>query len=96
MGVGDEYKRQGTTTLFAALDVITGRGKGGHYKGRRRREFLLFMNEVVADYADREIHAILDNLNTHKPKRDRCLNAHENVLFHFSPTHASWLNKVEI
>ncbi len=95
LGVGHEYKRHGTTTLFAALDVVTGQVKEGHYKRRRRREFLQFMNEVLTDYGHREIHVILDNLNTHKPKKDRWLAKHENVHFHFTPTHASWLNQVE-
>jgi transposase len=51
---------------------------------------------VIADYPDREIHVVLDNLKTHKPKRDRWLTRHKNVHFHFTPTHASWLNQVEI
>jgi transposase len=89
------YKRHGTTTLFAALEVATGLVKVGHYNRRRRREFLDFMNTIVADNAGREIHVILDNLNTHKPKRDRWLQRHPNVHFHFIPTYSSWLNLVE-
>lgn len=89
------YKRHGTTTLFAALDVATGAVKTGHYARRRRREFLDFMNDVVAENAGREIHVILDNLNTHKPKRDRWLKMHPNVHLHFTPTYSSWLNQVE-
>jgi transposase len=54
------------------------------------------MNDVVAAYADQEIHVILDNLNTHKPKNDRWLSRHKNVHFHFTPTSASWLNQMEI
>jgi transposase len=96
-GFSHEYKRHGTTTLFAALDTVTGLVKGGHYNRRRRREFLDFMNEVIADYDDdTEIHVVLDNLNTHKPKDDRWLRKHNNVHFHFTPTHASWLNQIEI
>src|ERR671918_59078 len=95
-GFAHEYKRRGTTTLFAALDVATGQIKARHSKRRRRGEFLGFMNEVVADHPDRQIHVILDNLRTHKPKRDQWLNRHKNVHFHFTPTHASWLNQVEI
>lgn len=90
------YKRHGTTTLFAALEVATGLVKTGHYKRRRRREFLDFMNEVIAQYPNKEIHVILDNLNTHKPKQDRWLKRHPHVHFHFTPTRASWLNQVEI
>jgi transposase len=90
------YKRHGTTTLFAALEVATGLVKTGHYTRRRRREFLDFMNEVVAQYPTRQIHVVLDNLNTHKPKRDLWLTRHPNVKLHFIPTYASWLNQVEI
>jgi len=96
-GFSHEYKRHGTSTLFAALEVATGLVKAGHYRRRRRREFLDFMNEVVRDYpADVELHVILDNLNTHKPKHDRWLARHPNVQFHFTPTHASWLNQIEV
>jgi len=94
-GFSHEYKRHGTTTLFAALEVATGLVRVGHYLRRRRREFLDFMNQTVAHYPDRELHVILDNLNTHKPKHDRWLVKHPNVHFHYTPTHASWLNQVE-
>jgi transposase len=89
------YKRNGTTTLFAALEVTTGLVKTAHYNRRRRREFLDFMNEIVAGHAGREIHVVLDNLNTHKPKNDVWLKRHPNVHFHFIPTYSSWLNQVE-
>jgi len=89
------YKRHGTTTLFAALDVLTGQVQTGHYARRRRREFLDFMNDIVATRPGKEIHVVLDNLNTHKPKQDRWLKAHPNVHLHFTPTYSSWLNQVE-
>ena len=95
-GFNHEYKRHGTTTLFAALEVATGMVKTGHYKHRKRREFLDFMNDVVTGYADQEIYVVLDNLNTHNPKHDRWLQRHKNVHFFYTPTHASWLNQVEI
>jgi len=95
-GFSHNYQRHGTTTLFAALEVATGLVKGGHYRRRRRVEFLHFMNRLVAQYRDRELHVILDNLNTHKPKEDRWLARHKNVHFHFIPTRASWLNQVEV
>ena len=95
-GFSHNYKRHGTTTLFAALEVATGLVRTGHYNRRRRREFLDFMNEVVAGYPGMELHVVLDNLNTHKPKRDMWLKRHPNVHFHFTPTNASWLNQVEI
>jgi transposase len=94
-GFAHEYKRHGTTTLFAALEVATGLVHSGHYRRRRRREFLDFMNELVAKYPDKELHVVLDNLNTHKPKEDRWLKTHPQVHFHFIPTHSSWLNQVE-
>ena len=96
-GFSHEYERHGTTTLFAALEVATGRVRAGHYNRKRRREFLDFMNSVVGGYPeDVELHVILDNLSTHKPKNDRWLARHPNVRFHFTPTHASWLNMIEV
>ena len=89
------YKRHGTTTLFAALVVVTGQVKAGHYARRRRREFLDFMNQIVSENPDQEIHVILDNLNTHKPERDRWLKLHPRVHMHYTPTYSSWLNQVE-
>src|ERR1700733_13266739 len=94
-GFSHGYKRHGTTTLFAALDVLTGQVKTGHYPRRRRREFLDFMNDLVAAHPGRQMHVILDNLNTHKPKQDRWLKAHPNVHLHYTPTYSSWLNQVE-
>ena len=95
-GHSHEYKRHGTTTLFAALEVHTGIVRVGHYRRRRRREFLDFMNRTVAQLPDTELHVILDNLNTHKPKRDRWLASHPKVHFHYTPTRASWLNQIEV
>ena len=96
-GFSHEYQRRGTSTLFAALETATGLVKTGHYQRRRRREFLDFMNDVVAGYDPRrQLHVILDNLNTHKPKRDHWLARHPNVHLHYTPTRASWLNMVEI
>jgi transposase len=90
-GQSHDYIRHGVTTLFAAFDIATGKVTGRQYKRRRRVEFLDFMNRVVAQHEGREIHVILDNLNTHKPKNDRWLKRHPNVHFHFTPTRASWL-----
>ena len=95
-GHGSTYKRHGTTTLFAALNVATGEITTAHRKRRRRRDFLAFMNDLVAAHPDREIHVVLDNLNIHKPKRDRWLARHPSAHFHFTPTYASWLNQVEV
>ncbi len=95
-GFSHGYKRHGTTTLFAALEVATGYVTGAHYWRRRRRDFLDFMNRLVELYEGYQLHVVLDNLNTHKPKRDRWLKRHPNVHFHYTPTQASWLNQVEI
>jgi transposase len=59
-------------------------------------EFLDFMNRVVRQYEGKEIHVVIDNLSTHKPKRDLWLAHHPNVHFHYTPTHTSWLNQIEI
>lgn len=95
-GHSHDYKRNGTSTLFAAFAVTTGKVLTAHKNRRRRVEFLEFMNSIVAAYPDKAIHVVLDNLNTHKPKNDRWLKRHPHVQFHFTPTRASWLNQVEI
>ena len=93
-GHSHDYERHGTTTLFAAYEVATGRVIGRHEKRRRRKEFLAFMDEVVAAYPDRRLEVILDNLNTHK-RNEAWLEKHPLVTFHYTPTRASWLNQVE-
>jgi transposase len=93
-GQSHDYRRHGTTTLFAALDVASGKIVAEHSRRRRRVEFLGFMNSVVAAFPDRELHVVLDNLNTHK-KCDRWLKKHPKVHFHFTPTRSSWLNQIE-
>jgi transposase len=96
-GFSHDYKRHGTTTLFAAFHVLTGQVPLHHHRQRRRRrEFLDFMNDLVAGYdPQQQIHVIVDNLSTHKPKHDRWRARHPQVHFHFTPTHASWLNQIE-
>jgi len=94
-GHSHDYKRHGTTTLFAALDLATGKVEATHKKRRRRVEFLAFMDQIVALHPGKEIHAVLDNLNTHK-RNEAWLVVNPNVRFHFTPTRASWLNQVEI
>jgi len=93
-GHSHDYKRHGTTTLFAAFEVATGKVRAAHKKRRRRKEFLDFMDEIVADYPKARLKVILDNLNTHK-KNDEWLKRHPLVTFHFTPTRASWPNQVE-
>ena len=95
-GMKSTYKRHGTVNLFAALEVATGVIRGKTTQTKKRADFQAFMEDVIAEQpAQRQIHVILDNLNTHK-KNDDWLAAHANVTFHFTPTSASWLNQVEI
>jgi hypothetical protein len=93
-GQSHDYRRHGTTTLFAALEVANGEIVAEHSKRRARVEFLGFMNQRGCHVPDRELHVVLDNLNTHK-KCDRWLKKHPKVHFHFTPTRASWLNQIE-
>lgn len=92
----NEYVRNGTQALLAALDVATGRVIG-HVKDRRTSaNFLRFMDDVVAAFPQRVLHVVLDNLNIHKnPAAQRWLARHPDVHFHHTPTHASWLNLIE-
>src|SRR6201992_2748104 len=96
IGQSHDYKRNGTTTLFAALNVGTGEVTGQHHKRRRRIEFLDFMNRVVAQHDGKEIHVVLDNLSTHKPKRDMWLARRPNVHLYSTTPHTSWLSQIEI
>lgn len=95
-GYSHEYRRHGTTNLFTALEVATGQVRIAHTNRKRRREFLAFMNDLVSAYPEQELHVILDNYSTHKPKNDHWSAMHPLVHFHYTPTHASWLNMVEV
>jgi transposase len=92
-----DYVRHGTTTLFAALNVLDGTVLGRCMQRHRHQEFLRFLNAVEAAVpAGKLIHAILDNYGTHKhPKVLAWLARHPRWTFHFTPTSASWLNAVE-
>jgi transposase len=92
-----DYKRHGTTTLFAALDVATGRIHHDCLPRHRRDEFLRFMTRLERRVPKGlSLHVILDNYATHKtPEVDQWLRRHPRVHFHFTPTSASWLNLVE-
>jgi hypothetical protein len=79
-GQSHDYKRHGTTTLFAALEVATGKIIATHSKRRRRVEFLDFMNSITAAFPNQKLHVILDNLNTHKKNED-WLKAHPKVKY---------------
>lgn len=80
-----EHQRHGATTLFAAMEAHTGLVQVGRYRRKRRREFLDFMNGTVGRRPDPELHVVLDNLSTHKPKHDRWLTRHPNVSFPSTP-----------
>ena len=92
-----DYKRHGTTTLFAALNVVDGTVIGRNMQRHRHQEFIRFLNTVEAQVPARNaIHAIVDNYTTHKhPKVQKWLARHPRWTFHFTPTSASWLNAVE-
>ena len=92
-----DYKRHGTTTLFAALNVLTGTVIGQNTARHRHQEFLHFLNQIERDVpADKAIHVILDNYCTHKHANVRAwLARHPRWTFHFIPTSSSWLNAVE-
>ncbi|MCL4195341.1 MAG: IS630 family transposase, partial [Thermoguttaceae bacterium] len=93
----NEYVRHGTQALLAALEVATGRVIG-HVRDRRTSaNFLRFMDDVVAAFPQRELHVILDNLNIHEnAAAQRWLARHRRVQFHHTPTHASWVNLIEV
>lgn len=96
-GFAHEYKRHGTTNLFAALNVATGQVKAKCFPRKRREEFLQFLDSVTACHRGKEIHLILDNLSVHKLKSEHpWVKRHPHVHFHFTPTHASWLNQIEV
>src|SRR6266516_4363297 len=92
-----DYKRHGTTTLFAALDVLDGTVIGQCMSRHRHQEFIRFLNKINRETpAGRELHLIVDNYATHKhPKVRAWLERHPRFHFHFTPTSASWLNAVE-
>ena len=92
-----DYKRNGTTTLFAALNLLDGSVIGQCMQRHRHQEFIRFLNRIERDVpAGKLIHVILDNYATHKhPKVRAWLERHERWTFHFTPTSASWLNAVE-
>ena len=92
-----DYKRHGTTTLFAALDVLDGTVIGRNMARHRHQEFIRFLNALEREIPqDKAVHAILDNYAAHKtPEVRRWLARHPRWTFHFTPTSSSWLNAVE-
>ena len=95
---GFEYYRHGTLSLYAALDVRSGKVQGKTAPRHTSDEFVSFLDQVVGSCRPKqEVHVILDNLSAHKTaKVQDFLNQHPNVHLHFTPTYSSWLNQVEI
>ena len=92
-----DYKRHGTTSLYAAFDILTGTVMGRLTKRHRAKEFLDFLRQIErATPQDLDLHLVLDNSSTHKTAKVRqWLEAHPRFHLHFTPTSASWLNAVE-
>jgi transposase len=92
-----DYKRHGTTTLFAAMNVLDGTVIGRNMQRHRHQEFIRFLNAVEREApAGKTVHAILDNYAAHKhPAVRQWLARHPRWTFHFTPTSASWINAVE-
>ena len=92
-----DYKRNGTTTLFAALEVAQGKVIGQCYARHRHQEFLKFLKRLDAEFSvEMKLHVVMDNYGTHKhPKVQGWLKRHPRFVPHFIPTSSSWLNLVE-
>ena len=92
-----DYKRNGTTTLFAALEIATGKVTDQCYDRHGKAEFLDFLKKVAKAYPDQELHVVLDNYHTHKHEDiTTWLAQHPRITLHFTPTSGSWLNLVEV
>jgi len=92
-----DYVRHGTSSLYAALDLSTGKVIGSLHARHRSQEFLAFLKKIDAEVpADLDCHVVLDNASTHKtPAVKRWLTSHPRFVLHFTPTSSSWLNLVE-
>src|SRR3954465_2519003 len=92
-----DYQRNGTTTLFAALEVATGQITDRCYDRHGKAEFLDFLKLVAKTYPRQRLHVVLDNYHTHKHDDiNRWLAKHTRITLHFTPTSGSWLNLVEV
>jgi transposase len=92
-----DYIRHGTTTLFAALEVATGKVTDACYPRHRHEEFLKFLKQVAKTYPRVKLHIVCDNYATHKHPAVRAwLETHKRITMHFTPTSGSWLNMIEI
>ena len=96
-GVTHDYIRNGTTTLFAALDIVSGKVLAQCKARHRHQEFLSFLHHIDANVpADLDVHLIIDNYAAHKhPKVRTWLASRPRYHVHYTPTYASWLNQVE-
>ena len=91
-----DYKRNGTTSLFAAIDVATGHVTNATRERHTAVDFLAFLRRIARTYPDQELHVILDNVSTHKTPAVRAwLERQPRITFHFTPTSASWMNQIE-
>jgi transposase len=91
-----DYVRHGTTTLFAALEVATGKVTDACYPRHRNDEFLKFLKQVAKTYPRKKLHIVVDNYATHKhPNVENWLARNKRITLHFTPTSGSWLNMVE-
>jgi transposase len=92
-----DYVRHGTTTLFAALEIATGKVTAALKSRHRHQEFLAFLKQVARGYPEGELHLVMDNYAAHKHPTVRAwLKANPRIHCHFTPTHASWMNLVEV
>jgi len=92
-----DYVRHGTSTLFAALEIATGKVTGACKPRHRHQEFLAFLKQVARAYPTGELHLVMDNYATHKKAEVRdWLTANPRIKVHFTPTSGSWLNLVEV
>jgi transposase InsO family protein len=92
-----DYKRNGTTSLYAALEVATGEVTGVCYPQTPPPRVPRVLDTLVRAYPRRPLHVVLDNSSTHStPEVERWLQRHKRVHFHFTPTSASWMNMIEI
>ena len=92
-----DYKRHGTSTLFAALEVATGAVTAACMPRHRHQEFLAFLKQVARAYPQEQLHLVMDNYATHKKQEVRdWLEANPRIQVHFTPTSGSWLNLVEV
>jgi len=92
----NEYVRHGTQTMLAAVDIETGRATTWVNKTRKAEDFVTFMNQVVTQYPGERLCVVMDNLNTHKGDLAQAwLERNPQVTFHYTPTHASWVNLAE-